>query len=242
MGLPGAAHGYTSEIKFVVSDAVGVRIRDWARDRLDADPNGGGAHADEYRVSTIYLDTPGRDVFHRRGSYGRSKYRVRRYGDESRVFLERKLRTASRLAKRRTDIALDKLPAVTQSASKADPTWWFQRRIQMRQLEPLCRVSYLRTARATDGDGGPARLTLDQQLTALPVDLLTFADEPGRSLLDGTMILELKFRGPMPAVFRQLADTFALTPGRASKYRVAADSLGLAGTGPNEGAPYSLHA
>jgi hypothetical protein len=78
-------------------------------ERLIADPHGTGPHADEYRVSTLYLDTAGRDVFHRRGSYGRSKYRVRRYGDEPRVFLERKLRTASRLAKRRTDIPLDEL-------------------------------------------------------------------------------------------------------------------------------------
>src|SRR5678809_703047 len=102
-------NGYTAEIKFLVDEATGLRIREWARKRLEADPHGTGPHADEYRVSTLYLDTAARDVFHRRGSYGRSKYRVRRYGEEPRVFLERKLRTGSRLAKRRTDIPLDSL-------------------------------------------------------------------------------------------------------------------------------------
>jgi hypothetical protein len=60
-------------------------------------------------------------------------------------------------------------------------------------------------------------------------------------LLNGYMILELKFRGAMPTVFRQLADTFALAPGRASKYRTAADVLGIARLAPEEGAPYTLH-
>ena len=79
--------GYTAEIKFLVNEATGIQIREWARGRLSPDPHGTGPHADEYRVSTLYLDTAARDVFHRRGSYGRSKYRVRRYGEEPRVFL-----------------------------------------------------------------------------------------------------------------------------------------------------------
>src|SRR4029079_14035470 len=109
-------NGYTAEIKFLVTEATGLRIREWVCERLDADPHGTGPFGDEYRVSTLYLDPPARDVFHRRGSYGRSKFRVRRYGEETRVFLERKLRTGARLAKRRKDITTKPPPFLKHPA------------------------------------------------------------------------------------------------------------------------------
>jgi hypothetical protein len=46
----------------------------------------------------------------------------------------------------------------------------------------------------------------------------------------------------MPAVFRELADAFAITPGGASKYRVAADALGIAKLAPEQGQAPTLHA
>src|SRR5918993_1510203 len=110
---PGATlRGFTSELKFVVDAVVGQAIREWARERLAADPHGAGAWSDQYRVSSVYFDTDRRDVFHRRGSFGRSKYRIRRYEDDPTVFLERKLRTGSLLAKRRTSIDLARLPLI----------------------------------------------------------------------------------------------------------------------------------
>jgi hypothetical protein len=67
-------------------------------------------------------------------------------------------------------------------------------------------------------------------------------DGPGPTpLLTGHMILELKYKGSMPAVFRELADTFALVPGRASKYRTAVQALGIARTAPEEDSPNPLH-
>ena len=239
----GGENGYTAEIKFLLTEATGIQVQEWARGRLEPDPHGTGPHGDEYRVSTLYLDTSERDVFHRRGSYGRSKYRVRRYGDEPRVFLERKLRTASRLAKRRTDIPIDTLHLLkARDLEDLDTTTWFRRRVSVRQLEPVCRVSYLRTARLATTQEGRMRMTLDYLLSASPADAFAI-DGPGpASFLPGHMILELKYRGSMPAVFKELADTFALSPGRASKYRVAADALGIASLAPEEGAPTTLHA
>ena len=238
----GEHNGYTAEIKFLVTEATGIRIREWARDRLTADPHGTGPHADEYRVSTLYLDTRSHDVFHRRGSYGRSKYRVRRYGDEQRVFLERKLRTSSRLAKRRTDIPLEELPLLKALETGDGHTKWFRSRVLVRQLEPVCRVSYLRTARFAETSAGRMRMTLDYSLTASTADGFTLDGVGPATLLPGQMILELKFRDAMPAVFRELADHFALVPGRSSKYRVAADTLGIARLASEEGAPSTLHA
>ena len=72
---------HTFEIKFVVDAQMGERIRAWARTFLDADRHGTGPFGDEYRTSTLYFDTAEGHVFHRWGSYGRAKYRIRRYGD-----------------------------------------------------------------------------------------------------------------------------------------------------------------
>ena len=225
---PGQAPGFTSEIKFVVDAAVGRQIQQWARERLDADPHGAGPHGDEYRVTSLYFDTSDRDVFHRRGSYGRSKYRIRRYHHEPSVFLERKLRTSSFLAKRRTMIDLAALPRLGEAhALNGDGTSWFRRRLEVRRLAPVCQVSYLRMARGGQTPDGAARLTLDHALVATATAAYSFDAPAMTPLLGDEMILELKYRGVAPAVFRQLVETFALQPRRASKYRVAAAALGL---------------
>src|SRR5687767_5763312 len=91
-----------SEIKFVIDPRLAQRIQDWARRHLDADPHGSGPFSDEYDIASLYFDTPDKDVFNRRRSFARAKYRVRRYGSSDVVFLERKLRRPGLLVKRRT--------------------------------------------------------------------------------------------------------------------------------------------
>lgn len=237
-----AASGFSSELKFVVGAGVGVQIREWARRHLGADPHGSGPCGDEYRVSSVYFDTDARDVFHRRGSYGRSKFRIRRYHQEHVVFLERKLRTGARLAKRRTSVDLAILPLLaTPEVLNGDGTAWFRRRVALRGLHPICQVTYRRTARTGSTPGGAARLTLDEDVSAFASDSFTFVSHPGTPLLTGIMVLELKFRGLVPTVFRQLVDEFRLTPRRSSKYRVAAQTLGLAAAPPDE-APLTVDA
>lgn len=233
--------GITSELKFVVDSGVAQRIRDWARERLSADPHGGGDFGDEYLVSSVYFDTEDRDVFHRRGSYGRSKFRIRRYGSAPTVFLERKLRTGARLAKRRTSIDLVTLPLIAGSTLNGDGTAWFRKRVALRRLKPVCQVSYARIARMSTAPSGPVRLTLDERLHAVASDAFVFEEGPGITLLDGYAILELKFGGPIPVVFKEVVETFALTPRRWSKYRTAAAALGLVDAAP-DGAPLASHA
>jgi hypothetical protein len=220
---------YTAEMKFVVDTAVGVQIREWARARLDADPHGVGQYADEYRVHSVYFDTEARDVFRRRGSYGRSKYRIRRYAEDTTVFLERKLRNGDHLAKRRTIIDVGILPLLAvPGALNGDGTAWFRRRVALRALQPVCQVMYLRTARVGRTGDGPVRLTVDEDVTAFRSSAMSFESQPAIRLLEGSMILELKYRGSVPAVFRQLIEEFKLTPQRSSKYRAAVQALGLA--------------
>jgi hypothetical protein len=222
--------GYTSEIKFVVTAATGRDIAAWVREHLTADVHGGGPYGDEYHVTSLYFDTGAADVFHRRGSYGRSKYRIRRYGQEQTVFLERKLRTATLLAKRRTRVGLDTLEElVGRYADPGDPARWFARRLRLRRLAPVCQVSYRRIARHAETPAGPARLTLDGALQAAANSACGFSEREGTALLDGDLILEIKYRSHIPAAFKQLVEQFRLNPRPASKYRIAAKNLGVVG-------------
>ena len=163
-----------SEIKFLVTADIASSIRIWARTFLEPDPHGAGPHRDEYQTTSVYFDTAGYDVFHRRGSFGRSRYRIRRYGEADSAFLERKMRGAIVLAKRRTATSIATLDRLANA--DVDPAWpgyWFHRRVIARRLRPVCQVSYHRMARSFVVDGAIARLTLDSELHARPLNDVT---------------------------------------------------------------------
>ena len=105
------------EIKFLVAPGRAAEIRIWARERMNPDPH--ASRGGTYRVTSLYFDTDKFDVFHGRGSYGRAKYRVRRYDDAPNVFVERKMRTASLVSKRRASIVLDEMPGIPHTARAA---------------------------------------------------------------------------------------------------------------------------
>lgn len=221
-----------SELKFLVDSTLAGEIRAWARRHLAPDPHGTGDAADEYRVTSIYCDTHALNVYRQVGSFGRAKYRVRRYGQEPSVFLERKLRKSRLLAKRRTRIGVDSLPLITATEAPGDwPGAWFRRRLLLRGLRPVCQISYLRMARMGTHDGPIARLTIDERLTAVPVIEPAFHDSGGVAIIDAGAVLELKFRRPLPVVFKRLIETFRLEPRPASKYRLGMSALGLATIG-----------
>ena len=58
------------------------------------------------------------------------------------------------------------------------------------------------------------------------MDAVTFEASPGTPLLDGWMILELKFRDHLPAIFRRLVEDYNLQAEPASKYRLTMSELG----------------
>jgi hypothetical protein len=217
------------EIKFLIDATTARAVRDWARAHLTPDMHGNGPFGDDYQTATLYFDTDDFDVFHRRGSYGRSKYRVRRYGASDVVFFERKLRTRDLLVKRRTAAGIHELPRLTFIGG--DETWapnWFHQRLQVRNLGPICRVAYHRTARVGMTAYGAMRLTLDDRLIAVATNDLAFGGGTSTPVAADATVLELKFRVEMPALFKQLAETFNLVPQPVSKYRLAVMALGLA--------------
>ena len=220
---------FAAELKFVVPSQVGQQIRSWARLNLVADPYGSGEAKDEYQIHSLYFDTQEFDVFHRRGSYGRSKFRIRRYGNDEILFLERKLRTNGMLTKRRCTVRLEDLERLVPTSPSED--WsgsWYHRRLLLRRLQPVCQIGYHRTARVLMTQNGPVRLTVDEQLRAAAARRIAFSNgEESTLLLNHEMIVEMKYRLEIPPVFKLLLEEFALTPAKVSKYRLAARDLGL---------------
>jgi hypothetical protein len=218
------------EVKFLVHRELAQEIRDWAGRHMTPDVHGGGPNGDEYRVTTLYCDSDTLDVFHRNRSFGRAKYRIRRYGHMSDVFLERKLRTNRLLAKRRTLVSLGELDLLRAGWSPIG--WaggWFEDRVRFRGLRPTCQVAYRRTARVADVRGRLMRLTVDDDLRAIGATEFAFRDDRGAQMLLQHVIVELKFAGDLPLLFQLLTERFQMQAGPISKYRLALSTLrGLA--------------
>jgi hypothetical protein len=214
------------EIKYLVTPQLAGEILAWARPKLAADPYAGGASGDEYLTTTLYFDTDDFKVYQRRGSYRRSKYRIRRYGSSDVAFLERKLRTSMLLSKRRTSIPMADLARFDALVGRPDwPGYWFAQRIEMRRLAPVSQVSYHRHAMVGAGPFGPMRLTFDNEITAQPCTHFGFDSPAGVAVLPEATIIEMKYCVKMPALFADLVSTFNLAPAAVSKYRVSLEAL-----------------
>lgn len=224
-----------SELKFLLPAERADAIVEWARASLPPDAHGGGPFGDTYQTRTLYFDTAEFDVFRRQGSYGRAKYRIRRYGASDVAFLERKMRTRRLLSKRRSIVPIDDLSELApdgaaETAERSTP-WagrWFARRLSTRELRPVCEIRYERIARVLATPYGLARFTVDQNIGAVPTDAARFRDAPGIAVAPDHVIVELKFRFVMPGAFKAAVEQFAIEPGRLSKYRLAITALGLA--------------
>jgi hypothetical protein len=220
---------FAREVKFLLDERQAPALRQWARERLAPDAFGSGPDGDSYTTTSLYFETPQFDVYRRRGSYGRSKFRIRRYGEADIVFLERKFRTSRLLAKRRTTVPIGEMDNL--AAESPEPHWpgyWFHRRVLLRRLSPLVQMSYDRVARVGRASGGHMRMTIDTNLRVLPMPDRAFIPGVGFPLIQGQCIVELKYRLALPALFKELVETFRLAPSPVSKYRIGLGVLDYA--------------
>ena len=217
------------ELKFLLNPDVAAQVREWARHKLEPDPHGNGSAQDEYRITSLYFDTEVFDVYNRRGSFGRSKFRIRRYGVEDLVYLERKLKTNGFVSKRRSPAETPEIRRL--SALEPDKSWigsWYHRRFLLRGVKPLCQIFFERTARVSNVNGSPVRLTLDENLRAVAArDFVFHPDENCVRVAPSNVVMEMKFRGQPPGLFKELIEKFALGEKKMSKYRLGAVALGL---------------
>lgn len=220
---------FTYEVKFLIPEAIAEAALSWARLNLMADPNINPSKGDTYTVNSLYFDTPKLDVYQRNGSFGRCKYRVRRYANETTLFLERKLKTRGLVGKRRTRVREEEIVFLNHSPAPANWTgYWFQRRLLARQLEPQCQIAYQRVARVGQSAAGLVRLTLDRHVHCVRLtDVALPKEVAGLTLIPDHAILELKFQGVMPEQFKTLMQDLELIPQAVSKYRLSIQAFGL---------------
>jgi hypothetical protein len=220
---------FAREVKFLIDSSLGPQVLGWMRANLNADEHGAGEFGDEYRTTSLYFETTNFDVYHRHASYGRSKFRVRRYGMLDFIFLERKFRTDRLLAKRRTTIPVAELQLL--ASNDPDPAWkgyWFHRRILMRGLQPKIQMSYHRVARVMQTATGLLRVTFDTNLRVLPMPDRAFIPGVGLPLIEDKCIIEVKYRIELPPIIKLMAETFGLRIQPVSKYRLGLGALDYA--------------
>jgi hypothetical protein len=217
-------------LKFLVSAATAHEIENWGAQRMQrdrfSDPRLNGA----YQTTTLYLDTPAYDVYHRAPGHRSSKLRLRRYGEESRVYLERKTRRGDRVRKRRSDMQLAELPLLLQNGNQPQPDAWFCAYLHSGGFRPACRMTYDRTAFVQSSDDGPLRLTLDRRIRGVPADDwdLTPLDD-GHGILPDHVVCEFKFRAALPNLFKEIIHALCLEMGSVSKYRRMMAAAGIVG-------------
>ena len=226
LGLKSDGAGPAYEIKFLLDEAKASEVERWACAHLTLDPHVDPELENAYRVTSLYLDTPNFDVFHRCPPHHRRKLRLRSYGSSSALFLEQKTRKGDRVLKQRTSITTDELHLLPSANGRAEnldwPGAWFQQRLIERGLRPTLQVSCVRSAFLQSGADGPLRLTLDRHLVGVPnPDWTLLSSHGGLPILTGQVVLELKYQNALPALFKQLLADMVLTSCPVSKYRLA---------------------
>jgi hypothetical protein len=226
-GLATGSLGPAFELKFQLTVAEAKFVESWARTNLSPDCHGADGF---YRVTSLYCDTPRFDVFHRRAGFKRRKFRVRRYGEALQVFLERKSKLGDRVRKKRVEVSREELCRLAEA--QTNPDWigsWFHHRVLKRDLHPMVRVSYERTAFFGRAGVAPVRLTLDRNLIGAAASEWDVAPlREGLPLLHGAVLLEMKYHITMPEVFLDLVPHLPAQPARVSKYRRCVHLCGLA--------------
>jgi hypothetical protein len=145
------------------------------------------------------------------------------------VFLERKLKRAGVVRKRRVPIPPSDLGYLNVEANGVPwPGSWFHHRVALRGLRPVVRMSYFRLARFGQATEGPFRVTLDRELRVQPVEAFSVpAPIAGPDLLEDRGIMEVKFATTLPAQIKELVEQLGLGAGPLSKYRLGVRACGL---------------
>lgn len=218
------------EIKFLLDEGLATQVEQALQSELRLDPYADPRTGNAYQITSTYLDTPRLDVFHRIGRHRLRKFRLRRYGDATWTYLERKTKRKDQVRKHRSKADLDALPLL--AAPLVLEPWdgaWFHRQVTRWSLRPTCQVTYRRRAYFGESETSPIRLTFDRDLRAKK--LQGWIDSPGsaeQDILGDQVICEFKFRGAMPVCFRQVIAELGLAPRGASKYRRSLEALGVA--------------
>ena len=144
------------EIKMGLDPHVAHDLEKYVASIMQCDPYAAQRPELAYRVTTLYTDTSQFDVLHRTTARKRRKFRLRRYGQEACVYLERKTRHQSRVRKKRTVVGAEQTIELTSESTV--PNWsgrWFHQSIRRHHLRPVCAIAYRRSAFIGTSEFGP---------------------------------------------------------------------------------------
>ena len=218
------------EIKFLLTEEQvrEVEARLHGRLALDshADPVLGGA----YRTTSVYTETPDFEVFRRVGDYGKSKFRIRRYGSAGPVYLERKDKDGDKVHKSRVSVHMTELASFSERlAATQGPGGWFRDATIQRRLAPICRISYDRVAYVGATESGAVRVTFDRKVHGeISTGWEVVPVQATAELLPDQVICEFKYRMALPLLFKEIVGTLKLQPTSCSKYRRFIAAAGIA--------------
>lgn len=229
--LRGAGKAPAREMKFLLDEATAREIEQRLRPVLLADPHSQplGADGAGYHITTLYCDTPDLRVFHRVGRHRYCKFRLRRYDDSPELYLERKAKRRWTVRKRRSTIPVDELAQFGESDPGREwPGAAYHRQLQRNALQPVCLIEYDRVAWFGHCSEGPLRLTFDRRIVGGPTGDWSLArGAVSYSLLADQVVCEFKFRGAMPAPFKEVVQALQLVPRGISKFRQCLTAAGV---------------
>ena len=223
------------ELKFIITDDVALKVRDFVRSYLELDENGVGKPNYSYPVHSLYLDSDDLKLYWStiNGDKNRFKLRLRFYNNspDSPVFFEIKRRMNNCIMKQRGGVRRDAIhwllaghiPEQTHLVSK-DPKQLialqnFCRLMQEIRARPKVHIAYYREAYEPH-DENSARLTMDREVRSDPELTARLATKMYSPILvwGKDVVLELKFTNRFPDWFRELVRIFGLRQCGAAKY------------------------
>lgn len=230
------------ELKYIVSEGLALRVRDFVEPYLSLDPFGATQAGQSYPVHSLYLDSPDLVLYQStvNGDRNRYKLRIRFYeGDpEAPVYFEIKRREDCAICKQRCAVWRDavgelvagRIPDHRDLAAGGDQEeramLAFCRLVNQIQAWPVAHVSYRREAWLSHCSNR-LRVTMDRQIricreSELGLDRRMRAPVP---VYGKRVVMELKFTGRFPGWMRELVELFNLTPCSAAKYVDGTDRL-----------------
>ena len=223
------------ELKYLISNAVALRVREFVRQYLEVDEYGASQPNLSYPVHSLYLDSDDWKIYWRtiNGDKNRFKLRVRYYNDSPRtpVFFEIKRRMKDVILKQRCAVKRGGEERVLAGhfpapeflmPSHSSELFALQRFIELMldlNAKPKMHVAYLREAYVSPFNN-EVRLTMDRTVRSFPRfdgKLQTEMEKPFICTTD-LVILELKFTGRFPNWYRDLVQVFNCFQTGAAKY------------------------
>jgi hypothetical protein len=231
------------ELKYLISEKLGLPIRDFVSSYLEIDEYAASRPNLSYPVHSLYLDSNDLKMYHQtiNGTKNRFKLRLRYYDNrpETPIFFEIKRRMNNCILKQRGAVRRDAvswllaghLPEPAHLISKEPKQLVALQRFSllMNQLhaKPKAHVAYLREAWVSLQNNS-VRVTMDRQVAFEPCFMpapSTHMEKPGFPF-GKEVILELKFSDRFPDWFRELVEVFGLMQFAAAKYAEGITAVG----------------